>query len=86
MAILTNQEEDKIRNVIERKANEAGVPITWVKAQLNNAAQAIEDVITGRAAAISLAIDTAMSPIVLTNPQKRFLVGKVLETKFQRDR
>lgn len=86
MAILTNTERDKIRNVIEHKANKASIPIVWVKAQLNSAAQAVEDIIAGRMAAISSAIDVAMSPIVLTNLQKRFLVGKVLEAKFVKDR
>lgn len=49
MANLTVEERTKLRNFMERKALELEVPVTWVKAALNDAAQAFEDVLDGDA-------------------------------------
>ena len=59
MATLTDAEKVKIRNATERKANANGIPIRWSKAALNDAAQAVEDLLVSSAATISSTIDTA---------------------------
>jgi hypothetical protein len=47
MATLTNAEKRKIRNAVERKANKTDIPITWIKAAVHDAAQVIEDALSG---------------------------------------
>ena len=47
MAKLTSEQETGIRNFVERKANGVATPITWLKTEINAAAQAVEDVTRG---------------------------------------
>lgn len=89
MATLTNDEKRKIRNAVERKANENDIPISWVKGAINEAAQAIEDAISDPAFQISVSddIDTATSAysITFTNQEKKWLFAFVCDLKFRRD-
>lgn len=87
MATLTTEEKVKIRNAAARKANEAGVPIRWVKGALNDAAQAVEDLIVASAIPISNAINTASAPygITFTATEKRWIVALTVLMKHNRD-
>lgn len=58
----------------------------WTKTQINAAAQVVEDFFTNNAATVSAAIDTATSPLVMTNAQKKKLSAEVFERKYQRDK
>lgn len=80
MAILTVVELQMIRNNCSAK-----IIVPCTKAQINAAAQAVEDLITNNATAISNAIDAATSPVVLSNALKKKLVAEVLDAKFRRD-
>jgi len=87
MAVLTTQELRRVRNHLEKKQN--GAAITWSKSAINAASQAVEDLLDAPStkAAISGAIDTALTPygVTLTNAQKKWLVAKVFESKFIKD-
>lgn len=89
MATLTAEERQRIRNACEAKASAAGVPITWVKGGLNDAAQAVETVLSSTALSnqISTAIDnaTAAYGITFTANQKKWIVSLVLQAKYVRD-
>lgn len=88
MAALTDVEKRIIRNFLERKATDTQVPVSWVKAAVNDGAQAIEDLIVANAGAISSAIDAATTPhgVTFTAAEKKALVAKTLELKFVRDK
>lgn len=47
MANLTTEERTKIRRFMEQKANETAISVTWIKAAVNDASQAFEDLIDG---------------------------------------
>ena len=79
MAVLTSNELTEIRQFCTK------VPVRWSKAQLNSAAQAVENELTGLAAGISAAIDAAVLPFVFTNAEKKLIAAKVFEHKFKRD-
>lgn len=81
MAVLSTQELAQIRN-----ACAATQTVNYTKTQINLACQAIEDFMVGQAAAISSVIDTATSPLVFTNAQKKKLFAEWCERKFQRDK
>ncbi len=93
MTSLTGKEKDRMLQFMERNG-----PVLWNKQQLIDAAQAVEDLLDGTTlivagdvgkglpAIFSEDIDTATSPLVLTNPQKKKLAAKVFEAKFGRDK
>lgn len=81
MGVLTTAELQLIRN----RCADQFAP-TWLKAQINAAAQACEDFLTNNAATVSTAINTATSPLVLTAAQKKKLFAEVVEAKYQRDK
>lgn len=87
MATLTDEEKVKIRNAAARRANEAGVPIRWVKGALNDSAQAVEDLLANSALAISNAINAASEPygITFTAVEKRWIVALTVLMKHNRD-
>ena len=70
---------------IRRKVAKGRNP-NWSKAQLDAAAQAVEDRLVNSAGVISADIDTATSPLVLPAGVKKALVAYVLENKFLRDK
>lgn len=82
MAVLSVSELQAVRNGC---AN-SGVLVNYTKAQNGAAAQAVEDFLTNNAAAISAAINTATSPLVLTAAQKKEIVAQVIFVKYLRDR
>lgn len=59
--------------------------VNWNKTQINAAYQAVEDYIEDHKLEISAAIDTATSPIVLSNPIKKLLVAYYFVQKALRD-
>ena len=87
MATLTTEEKVKIRNDMERKAAQEGIPVQWIKDAVNDAAQAIEDLIINNATAISNAIDAASQPhgITFTADEKKWLVAFTVLMKHNRD-
>lgn len=87
MAVLTNEEKAKIRNAVEKIANQNGVSIDYVKGAINDSAQAIEDALVSMKTAVSSDIDNASSTygVTFTNQQKRWIAAKVMELCFVRD-
>lgn len=87
MATLTTEEKTKIRNAAARKAVEADVPVRWVKGALNDAAQAVEDLIIASAIPISNAINAASQPygITFTAAEKKWIVALTVLMKHNRD-
>ena len=89
MAILTDDEKRIIRNAAERKANQADIPIHWVKAAIGDSAQAVEDILDSVAfkTSVSNAIDAAADVygITFTNTEKTWLAALVMEVKYTRD-
>jgi hypothetical protein len=83
MATLSAAELQNIRNGC---ASQSGIPVNYTKAQINAAAQACEDFLTNNATAVSTAINTATSPLVLTAAQKKAIFAWVVEQKFERDK
>jgi len=86
MATLTEAEKVILRQAAARKAAELGVPVTWVKAQIHDAGQAIEDVLSSSAVqtALNNAIEGA-APGLFSVAQKKWLVALVMELKHTRD-
>jgi hypothetical protein len=76
MAILGSNILAEQRHACER----SGIPINYIKAQINAALQAVEDTLVSAAfrAQLSTAIDTATAPLVMTAEQKREIVKAVL--------
>lgn len=73
MAVLTNAELTDMLRFYEQQNGQA---IDFTKAQGKAAAQALEDEFEGATfqTAAGAAMDTATSPLVLTNPQKKLMV------------
>jgi hypothetical protein len=88
MATLSADEKTKIRRALADVAQANDIPITWVKAAVNDAAQAVEDLLVNNAEAISTAIDTASQPhgVTFTVAQKKALVAWTLFVKYERDK
>ncbi len=90
MTALTSTEQVVFRNASERKANQTGLPVRWVKACLRDVAQAMEDVLDAPSfkTAISNAIDTASAPysVIFTNAEKQWLFAFVMGLKYDRDK
>jgi hypothetical protein len=73
---LTAKEARRIRNAVERVANEKGVAQTWTKGEIDAAVEAIESRwdAAGTQSALSSDIETA-APGVFTVPQKKYLAA-----------
>lgn len=82
MAVLDPGSLNKIRSISVRETKLFDTGVT--KTQFNNSIQAIEDIIDAAAFrnAVSSNIDTATSPIVLTNVQKKLIVKHYFKEKF----
>lgn len=81
MATLTATELQEIRNGCAQSQT-----VNYTKPQINAAAQACEDFLTNNAATISTAINTATSPFVFTNAQKKAIFAYAVYMKFLRDK
>lgn len=79
MAQLTPAQLDEVRQAYTKPLEFNG-GVSHRKPVLNAAIQAIEDTLTGATvqAAISNAIDAAISPATMTNPQKRALMKQAI--------
>ena len=82
MAVLIAAELDKLRQGAEAEKTDA---ITYVKADANAAFQALEDWYEGERTAVSGLIDTATSPFVFTNTEKKKMAGVFLKQKFVKE-
>lgn len=92
MATLTGAELSRVRNYLEKSGE-----VVYTKPQINAAIQAIEDWMTSRTIAggdvgstvpqlLSAVINTATSPVVLSNNIKKILFAMWAESKFLRDK
>ena len=79
MGILNTQEKSEFRRLCA-----AIQEVTWTKAELDVASQAVEDWFESKRAEISAAIDAATTPMVLPGPVKVAIVKHYLRQKFQR--
>lgn len=81
MGVLTTAELQSVRN-----ACADSVQVNYTKSVINAAAQACEDFLVQNATAVSTVINTATSPTVLSNAQKKKLFAEVVMLKYLRDR
>jgi len=79
MSILTAEQLTELRQEMARDE-----VVDWSKTQLNAACQAFEDAIEAVKLSVSVDIDTATSPIVLSNPLKKKLAKFYFRQKFGR--
>jgi hypothetical protein len=90
MATLTDAEKALIRRRIAKLARENDVPITWIKAAINDAAQAVEDILDSAAfkSQTSTAMDTATQSygITFTNTEKKWIGAYVMFTRYDKDK
>lgn len=84
MAILTDKQKSDLRNGLEETS--AGGPVTYVKSEVNDAFQAIEDFIESNRTTVSSDIDTAVGGFIFTNAQKKFMFAYYCDQKFRRDK
>jgi len=84
---FSSEELRRVRNAVEKVANDKGVPQTWSKPEINAAIQAIEDRwdAAGTQAALSADIEAA-APAVFTAAQKKYLAAFWLIGRGQRER
>lgn len=80
MAILTTNELVKLRQSIAK-----GQTVTWVKADINKAMQAIEDFIENNRDTVSSDINTATAPLVFSNSIKKKMFAYYMKQKFTRE-
>jgi hypothetical protein len=80
MAILTGDQLAELRRGIAGEA----VSVNWSKSTANAATQAIEDWYEAQRASLGAQIDSATSPFVFTNSQKKSLGKFWLKQKFGR--
>ena len=80
MAVLSTQQLRGLRNQMERRQAE----VSYGKADINSALQAIEDWFEAERANLSAAIDAGTAH-AFTNPQKKLLVGYWLGQKMTRE-
>ena len=84
---LTAQEETGIRNAIEKIAYEKGVPVTWVKSEINGAVGAIEDRWDAASTQTALSNDIeAAAPGVFSNAEKKYIAAVWLIMRGKRER
>ena len=81
MAMLSPEQRTEIRQVLYREFPSS---VLWSKAQANLAIQAVEDWFEANRPSLVVAINTATSPFVFTNPQKALIVKHWLDQKFRR--
>jgi len=80
MAAISTKEKSKIR----QKMSSIGT-VDYNRPTINAAMQAVEDWFDGERATISAQIDIATSPKVLSNQQKKKLVGFWMLKKYVRE-
>lgn len=86
MTILTDREKVELRNAVERLARRKQVPVAWLKDQIGDAFQAIEDRWEAPGTQTALANDIeAAAPGVFSTAQKRYLAAIWLIHKGRRE-
>lgn len=84
---LTRQEKRRIRNAVERIANDKGVSQTWSKPEIDAAVEAIESRWDAAGTQNAIASDMeAAAPGVFTNAQKKYLAAFWLIMRGERER
>lgn len=84
MSILTETEKAKVRQLMQRKANELNKPISWIKDNLNAAAQAVENRLSSSKSIISSDIETA-APGVFDASDKKRIAATVFQLNYIKD-
>ena len=89
MATLTDTEKTTLRRAAARKAAATGTSVHWIKACIQDAGQAIEDILSGASFqnTVSSAIDAASTPygVTFTVSEKKWLLALVMKLKYERD-
>jgi hypothetical protein len=80
MAVFTQQDLQYVRSAVAA----TGLTVTYTKATLDAATQAVEDWFAANQASLGAAINAATSPVVLSVAQKKALVVGWLLAKFNR--
>jgi len=80
MAVMTSDELVELRQECA-----VGETVSWNKATINTALQAVEDWFEANKASLAGEIDTATAPFTFTNAQKKKLVAYWLRQKFRRE-
>ena len=85
---LTATQKDRARQWMAQKAKDASVPVTWVKAAVNDTLDAIDTDMTAHKATLSTAMNTASTPhgITWTAAQKKILFALWSEITFNTDK
>jgi len=84
---LSKLEKRRIRNAVERVANDKNVPQTWSKPQIDAAVEAIESRWDTPGTQTALGNDMeAAAPGVFTNAQKKYLAAFWLIMRGERER
>ena len=87
MAALTEDEKTEIRNLMEKKAQEMGVDLRWIKVAMDDTAQAVEDELQSAKTSISTAMDTASQAhgVTFTGAEKKKIGALVLKKQYERE-
>ena len=82
---FTTEEHVKLRNLVEREANARGVPIRWLKAQMQTLFADLDTWLEGEKPTISSTMDTSVPELSLTAAEKKFLFAVYMEIKFPKE-
>lgn len=85
MAVLNREDFDELVNNLSNKLQEKLEAIDFHRGHLEAAYQAVEDLIENSRTAISNAIDTATTPYVFSNQNKKRIVAYYFLRKFAKD-
>ncbi len=87
MAALTDREKRLVRNFMEKKANEMGVPVRWIKDCMNNTAQAVEDALEAIKPSVAADMNAASSPygVTFNAAEKKKIAAIVMDVKYVRE-
>ena len=86
MGIFTTAESVAISHQCERDIKDLGKSdIPYTRPMIQGAVQAVRNILDSNAfrTTVSDAIDTATSPLVMTNAEKKRLFGRVIERMFR---
>ena len=87
MATLTTEEKRLIRNLMEKKAIEAGFDHRWIKECMHDTAQAVEDALQSIKSQVSSDMDTASTAygVSFTGAEKKKIAALVMQAQYVRE-
>lgn len=85
---LTATQKQRVRNWAEEKARNSGVPVTWVKAAINDVCDAFDTFLLDNQASINTRINNASQPhgVTFTAAQKKILFALYCLAKYEQDK